>query len=594
MLLVALSLAFVACDKIEEPKPEPTPDPDPQPEVELTITSGMQEMVPPEGGEVVITYTLSGESDTLPEASCEAEWISNIVVADSTITLNVAANEGEEDRQAGVKITFNSKEQSVEISQEADIPQDTPPTEYTMATAERDANATGSEYSLIFVSADGSTRLIANITGNEGDAILAAGTYSLNLSKSLFKTESGIVELTSGEVVVEYTGADEAPYATTSYAFEFHLADAMGGMYKINYEGEVEGMYQEPAPVEPEAFTPVKVVAEYSMIGNFLLQLYLDESRYHELDMLDEFAPNEDYLTAGEYKYSNATIGANSTYCTAEGSCALEDVELTLSHNEDEGTTTIVGFIKSAEGNHITIEWTGVVEGFKFEEEEPEIPVDPNAIVVEITSAKVNYDKAGEKQILFSGSEQEHQIDFVHSDIAVSKPIPDGTYSLEDGTINARYCKHDYGWTDGNMSDIVVHIKNNEDNTTRFVASWVYSGNTYTFDWTGAVTGFVYEDVAGQKLDFTPTYVEVSDAGFAGLYFYFYDEAENELVLNYDGGKVYMPYINYDGVKLDIDTTDYTFGYSDNGDGTYTYNASFTTLDGRTIEFAGALPTSVS
>ena len=55
-----------------------------------------------------------------------------------------------------------------------------------------------------------------------------------------------------------------------------------------------------------------------------------------------------------------------------------------------------------------------------------------------------------------------------------------------------------------------------------------------------------------------------------------------------------MPYINYEGLKLDIDTSDYTFEYSDNGNGTYNYNARFVTADGRIIEFSGALPTTVS
>jgi len=139
-----------------------------------------------------------------------------------------------------------------------------------------------------------------------------------------------------------------------------------------------------------------------------------------------------------------------------------------------------------------------------------------------------------------------------------------------------------------------VVIVNKSDNTTRFVATWVCGGQTYAFDWTGAVKGYTYEDVSGQKLDFKPTYVEVSDAGFAGLYFYFYDARDNELVLNYDRNKVYMPYINYEGISIDIDASDYTFEYSDNGDGTYSYNARFVTLDGRIIEFAGALPTTVS
>ena len=233
---------------------------------------------------------------------------------------------------------------------------------------------------------------------------------------------------------------------------------------------------------------------------------------------------------------------------------------------------------------------------FDFTEEEPEEPVDPEepSIKVGVSAAKVNYDRAGEKQILFTAGDQSHQFNFKHSEIVVSKPIPDGTYSTAEGTMTERYCKHDIDFTYGDMTNVTVKITNNSDSTTRFVARWTFEGEAYSFDWTGAVEGYTYEDVSGQRLDFTPTHVEVSDAGFAGLYFYFYDARENELVLNYDRNKVYMPYINYEGTKLDIDSTDYTFEFSDNGDGTYTYNARFVTLDGRIIEFASTLPTTVS
>ena len=78
-------------------------------------------------------------------------------------------------------------------------------------------------------------------------------------------------------------------------------------------------------------------------------------------------------------------------------------------------------------------------------------------------------------------------------------------------------------------------------------------------------------------------------------YFYFYDRYENELVLNYYNGKILLPYINYEGEKIDIDTNDFTFEYSDNGlgqeDGPYTYNVRLVTLDGRVIEFKGNILT---
>lgn len=605
MLFAALSLAFVACDKdpVEEPQPEPGPQP--KPEVELTITSDAQERVPFEGGEVVITYTLSGESDTLPEASCEADWVSNIEVASGTITLSVAENESYEERSARVKILFNDKEHGVEIIQDPE-PQPVPPVDetetynYTMATAERDTKFADPEFSIVFTSEDGKTKLIAHLVEAVGNWMLEGSEYSsargtIDLSKTMFKNESGIVKLSDAAAEVSYVGTDDIPPSSRCYTFTFTLTDNDGNTHILTYEGAVANLYQ--GPTGPEEFAPAKVVAVKSMIGNFFLQLYIDSTRYHELDLLDEIAPNDKYLSEGTYKYSDNNIGHTNSKFNIEGdqSCPLEDAELTLSHTE-EGVSTISGFIKSVAGHHITFEWSGVVEGFDFTKEEPEEPVDPEepSIKVEVSAAKVNYDRAGEKQILFTAGDQSHQFNFKHSEIVVSKPIPDGTYSTAEGTMTERYCKHDIDFAYGDMTKVTVKITNNSDSTTRFVARWTFEGEAYSFDWTGAVEGYTYEDVSGQRLDFTPTHVEVSDAGFAGLYFYFYDARENELVLNYDRNKVYMPYINYEGTKLDIDSTDYTFEFSDNGDGTYTYNARFVTLDGRIIEFEGTLPTSVS
>lgn len=599
MLFGAMALVFVACEKapVEEPKPDPQPDP--QPEVELTITSGTQEVVSPEGGEVVITYTLSDESDTLPEAACDAEWISDIVVAEGTITLNVAKNEGELSRQAWVKITFNSKEQSVEIMQEPYVKQDPPlPTEYeyTMATAERDAKYADPEFSIVFASEDGTTRLIAHFVEAAGNWLLEGSEYSsqsgtIDLAKTMFKNEGGIVKLTDAVATVSWIGTDDFPPTTRSYTFRITLTDTDDIKHIVTYTGEVANIYQ--GPTGPEAFTPAKVVAVKSMIGNFFLQLYIDDSRYHELDLLDETAPNDKYLSEGVYKFSDNNIGHTNSLFNIEGdqTCGLEDAEITLSHTE-EGISTISGFIKSVAGHHITFEWTGAVEGFDFSKEQ-EIPIDPNATIVEVTAAEVNYDRAGEKQILFTAGGLQHQFNFKHSDIVAVKPIPDGTYSSDEGTMNLSYCIHDLNGAYEKMSRASVVIVNS-DSTTRFVATWVCGGQTFAFDWSGAVKGYTYEDLSGQRLDFTPTYVEVSDAGFAGLYFYFYDARENELVLNYDRNNVYMPYINYEGLKLDIDTSDYTFEFSDNGNGTYNYNARFVTADGRIIEFSGALPTTVS
>jgi hypothetical protein len=50
---------------------------------------------------------------------------------------------------------------------------------------------------------------------------------------------------------------------------------------------------------------------------------------------------------------------------TGEGAY-VTDADITITHNDD-GTTTIKGFIESEYGDHLDIDWTGVVEGFTLD-----------------------------------------------------------------------------------------------------------------------------------------------------------------------------------------------------------------------------------
>jgi hypothetical protein len=160
--------------------------------------------------------------------------------------------------------------------------------------------------------------------------------------------------------------------------------------------------------------------------------------------------------------------------------------------------------------------------------------------------------------------------------------------------MSLNYCIHGYGADYDKMTSAKAVVKNNGDRSTTFRIEWECNNQTYWLEWTGAAEGYNYEDVAGTKLNFTPTYVEASYAGVAGIYFYFYDDDNNELVINYDDGKIYMPYINYQGKRIEISTDDYHFEYVDNQDLTFTYDARFVTLDGRIIEFEGVIFTEVS
>ena len=109
--LLALPLAFVACE------PEPTPEPQPQ-DVVLTLTSDAELSFTAAGGNGEIAYTLelNGQNAELTATSA-AEWITDITV-DSVITFVVEANEGAA-REDKVTVAAGNKSFDVVVKQAA-------------------------------------------------------------------------------------------------------------------------------------------------------------------------------------------------------------------------------------------------------------------------------------------------------------------------------------------------------------------------------------------------------------------------------------------------------------------------------------------
>ena len=584
-VLAIAAMTFVACEP-DKPADKPAK------EYAFELKSETTMEFPAEGGEGVIEWALnevtrnSPVPEALPTFYTEAEWIT--LNAENLGAFAVAANEGEA-REAVINIEYKEQKFAVTVKQAAAAPAPVEATELAVA-ARIPSEELGLENNILvltFVDDSESTELNIVLVGDEGDEILKAGTYSAE--NGGFSVEENLIvyhdtneefSFVDGEVVVAVDGEN--------YDFDMTLVAEDGSEFMFIYSGPVIDMVPEVKPAEPVAFTPAAVKAEYSMIGYFFLQLYIDEVRYHELDMLDEIAPNDDYLSAGLYSFAAETISSWSTFSTDyDQTCSLSDAEITLVHNDDN-TTTITGYIKSEEGDHITINWTGAVEGFVYEKETGK------TFTVEALSAKVEYDKEGQKDILFMVDEfSGHKFSFKGAELIPGKPLADGEYSSEAATIDIAYCVHGYGDVYGDMTSAKATVVNDLDAaTTTFNVEWVYEGNTYQLSWSGAVAGINYaDDVVAEPLDFVPVYVEMVKVSSNDRYFYFYDSYENELVVNLWNGKILMPYINYEGVKIDIDTEDFTFEYSDNGlgkeDGPYTYNVRLVTLDGRLIEFSG-------
>ena len=586
LIVAAMSVAFVSCSP-DEPTPDPT-------EYALVISSDKTMEFTAEGGAGRIVWTLNevtrNEPVPQPEVllSSEAEWIT--IDPDMTGIFVVAKNGGEA-REAVITVTYGEQTESVTVKQSAVGVE-----AIEFASAVRLSceayELPWNNFAIAFEDATSEYQLALLLVGAEGDEVLAEGVYGadnggLDLYSSLLVVGLDEYEIAEGVAEVALNGE--------VYDFDITITTTDGQEYTFVYTGEVENMVQVPVAVEPVAFTPQCVKAERYMIGNFFLQLYIDGTRYHELDMYDEIHPNDDLLSAGTYTYAAEAISTWSTFSTGyDQTCSLSDAEITLTHNEDN-TTTITGFIKSEQGDYITIDWTGAIEGFIYEKETG------LTFEVEALSAKVQHDKNGQKDIIFMVDEfSGHVISFKSADIMQTKPLADGDYSSAAGTIDIAYCVHGYGDGYKDMTSAKATVVNDlEAGTTTFDIEWEFEGNTYLLSWTGAVEGITYKEVVELiPLNFEPIYVEMVRISSSDKYFYFYDSNENELVCELYNGKIIMPYINYGGQKLDISTEDYTFELDEHGlgknDGVRSYNVRFVTLSGYLIEFAADLETFVN
>ena len=587
-LVVAIfSLTLVACN--DEPAPE-----QPKKEYALEITSDAVMEFTAEGGASKIVWALNevtrNEPVMHPEVilSAEAEWIT--IDPDMTGIFIVAKNVAEA-REAVITIKYREQEETVTVKQAAPGAEAIELVSAVRLSCEA-YELPWNNFAIAFEDATSEYQLALLLVGAEGDEMLAEGVYS---------AENGGLDLYSGVLMIgldEYEiaeGVVEVALDVEEYDFDITITTTDGQKYTFVYTGEVENMVQVPVAVEPVAFTPACVKAERYMIGNFFLQLYIDGTRYHELDMYDEVTPNDDMLSAGTYSYAAETISTWSTFSTGnDQTCSLADAEITLVNNDDN-TTTITGYIKSEQGDYITIDWTGAIEGFVYEKETG------LTFEVEALSAAVHYDKAGQKDIIFMVDEfSGHVFSFKGEDLLPAKPLADGNYSSEAGTIDLAYSVHGYGDGYDDMTSAKATVANDlEAGTTAFDIEWEFEGNTYLLSWTGAVEGITYKEVVETKpLGFVPEYVEMVRISSSDKYFYFYDSVGNELVCELYNGKIYMPYINYGGTKLDISTEDYTFELDEHGlgknDGVRSYNVRFVTLNGYLIEFNADLETYVN
>ena len=456
------------------------------------------ELIPLPTGEFTFDATDSGEVGTF---GCEdGGYIApgmeamlpfedgDFVVNESGVTLNVTID--------GVKhvVTLDG-EPAIYNTDEPDAPDVA--IEAEMASARRLTAAEfgfelyTNDFPILFESDEYSALVF--FVGGENDTVLLAGDYT--------NTDYGIylAGCAFGNEEVEYDlKAVTATVAVKEdvYSIEATMTDADGVVIHLTYEGEVEDM--NPADKEPEVFEPKKVVASREAsypAGNFFLQLYVDEYRYHELEMYDTISPNTNYLSSGQYKMSEETIGSWSTYSNGVNTtCSLADAEVMLVNNADY-TVTLVGFIKSEEGHYITFDWTGTVEGFKYEASGEDVNFTAQYFSYEhydydgVYNYWITLSDAAEKDVLGAVY---YRFDLYSATLDTDNPrVPVGTYAFDiedscaDGTMGVSYTYMESKTTDG----IVV---------------WLGSeGGTLTVTETGIEAVITYDDGSTHTITYT-------------------------------------------------------------------------------------------
>ena len=257
----------------------------------MTLTSDAVLNFGAEGGEAEITYTLENAVEgTELAVACEANWVK--VVAADKVRVTVEANEGEA-REAKIVVAYGNKNFEVTVKQAAKAAKEYLYDE-VLAYAERISLADygfPDNYFLIgFYDESGEILFGSVLVGDEGEGILAAGTYTSDNGGLMMEgfelyigeTEEYFFEGGSGVAVV---GGD-----IDGYTFDFDIANAAGQNFHFTFEGVVEKM-QLPTnelPTEPVNFTAENLDGEYygteySPTYNYyvlLSDLGLDEDGY--------------------------------------------------------------------------------------------------------------------------------------------------------------------------------------------------------------------------------------------------------------------------------------------------------------------------
>ena len=442
-MLLALPLVFAACD---EPVDEPVnPQPGDETKTKLTLTSDATMDFAAIGGEGVINYTLENAVEgTELTATCEADWVLDLAVAE-TVTFTVPENEATEARESKVVVAYGELSFEVAVKQAGK---------------------------------------------NEAPK---APEFNLTSDQTMEFTQDNAYGLITFEIVNPVAGASVTAKSNTAWVKNFAVRQANG---EIAFEVEAN----------TGAAREAEITATYGML-EFKVTVKQAEYVAPAPELIIDSANNEFEYEGGngeiEFHVKNAVEGVEATASTA-----AEWIKIDSCSNGIVAYTVALNDVEAMREASIDIVYGDLKQEVKikqyFKDYDPNVTYATfNIIEVRATATSSNtWDL-----ILF---EEDPILGEMFTRISVKLPeangfyITEGTYSMADGSIlrnnsNVETTGNSYYRYNGSgaaITDATLTMNIDKENEkAHFYGKFNTADGEYTFEWNGAVDGFMYEDL---------------------------------------------------------------------------------------------------
>ena len=442
-MLLALPLVFAACD---EPVDEPVnPQPGDEAKTKLTLTSDATMEFTAIGGEGVITYTLENAVEgTELTATCEADWVLDLAVAE-TVTFTVPENEATEARESKVVVAYGELSFEVAVKQAGK---------------------------------------------NEAPK---APEFNLTSDEVMEFTQDNAYGLITFDIVNPVAGASVTAKSNAAWVKNFAVRQANG---EIAFEVEAN----------TGAAREAEITATYGML-EFKVTVKQAEYVAPAPELIIDSANNEFEYEGGngeiEFHVKNAVEGVEATASTA-----VEWIKIDSCSNGIVAYTVALNDVEAMREASIDIVYGDLKQEVKikqyFKGYDPNVTYATfNIIEVRATATSSNtWDL-----ILF---EEDPILGEMFTRISVKLPeangfyITEGTYSMADGSIlrnnsNVETTGNSYYRYNGSgaaMTDATLTMNIDKENEkAHFYGKFNTADGEYTFEWNGAVDGFMYEDL---------------------------------------------------------------------------------------------------